>query len=97
MSGHMRIDLLKPMTKGNFILFKGDRNTGKTSLAFSVVKNFLEKSGPDAKAIYVGMSQKGKELKQKIDSKNLLTIGVEDESQAAYLLAPNAALRIAAE
>jgi len=43
------------------------------------------------------MSQKGKELKQKIDSKNLLTIGVEDESQAAYLLAPNVALRIAAE
>jgi hypothetical protein len=29
-SGHMRIDLLKPLTKGNFILFKGDRNTGKT-------------------------------------------------------------------
>jgi len=43
------------------------------------------------------MSQKGKELKEKISNSNLLTIGVDDESQAAYLLAPNAALRIAAE
>ena len=41
LSGHMRIDLLKPMTKGNLVLFKGDRNTGKTSLAFSIIKNFL--------------------------------------------------------
>jgi F0F1-type ATP synthase alpha subunit len=65
-SGHMRIDLLKPLTKGNFILFKGDRNTGKTSLAISIIKNFLEKSGPDAKVVYVGMSQKGKELKNSI-------------------------------
>jgi F0F1-type ATP synthase alpha subunit len=52
----MRIDLLKPMTKGNLVLLKGDRNTGKTNMAFSVIKNFLEKSDPEAKAIYVGMS-----------------------------------------
>ncbi len=29
-SGHIRIDLLRPMTKGNLILLKGERNTGKT-------------------------------------------------------------------
>ena len=56
-SGHMRIDLLKPMTKGNLVIFKGERNTGKTSLAFSIIKNFLANSAdPEAKAIYVGMS-----------------------------------------
>jgi len=49
-------------------------------MAFSIIKNFLEKSGPDAKVVYVGMFQKGKELKEKIQSQNLLTIGVEDES-----------------
>lgn len=55
-SGHMRIDLLRPLTKGNLILFKGDRNTGKTTLAFSIIKQFLDKSEKGAKAIYVGMS-----------------------------------------
>ena len=67
-SGHMRIDLLKPMTKGNLVLFKGERNTGKTSLAFSIIKNFLANTrNNEGKAIYVGMSQKGKELKEKIN------------------------------
>lgn len=56
LSGHMRIDLLKPLTKGNLLLLKGDRNTGKTKLAFSIISNFLENSGPDAKVVYVGMS-----------------------------------------
>jgi len=32
-TGHMRIDLGRPMAKGNFILFKGSSNRGKTSLA----------------------------------------------------------------
>ena len=66
-------------------------------MAFSIIKNFLDKSGSDAKVVYVGMSQKGKELKEKIHSQNLLTIGVEDDLQAAYVLAPNLALRVAAE
>lgn len=53
----MRIDLLKPLTKGNLILLKGDRNTGKTNLAFSIAKNFLENaSDSDAKVIYVGLT-----------------------------------------
>lgn len=57
----MRIDLIKPMTKGNLILFKGERNTGKTNLAFSIIKEFLANANnSDAKAIYVGMSQKVK-------------------------------------
>jgi len=65
----MRIDLLKPMTKGNLVLLKGERNTGKTSLAFSIIKNFLANTrNNEAKAIYVGMSQKGKELKEKINN-----------------------------
>ena len=48
-------------------------------MAFSIIKNFLDKSGTDAKVVYVGMSQKGKELKERIQSQNLLTIGVEDD------------------
>lgn len=36
-SGHLRIDLLKPMTKGNLIMLKGKRNTGKTNLTASII------------------------------------------------------------
>ncbi len=56
-SGHLRIDMLRPMTKGNLVLLKGERNTGKTSLAVSVIKNFLAE--PNTKAVYVGMSKHG--------------------------------------
>lgn len=36
-TGHLRIDLLKPMTKGNLILLKGSRNVGKTSVSVSTI------------------------------------------------------------
>lgn len=44
MSGHLRIDLLKPMTKGNLIMLKGERNTGKTSVALGIIKQFLKEN-----------------------------------------------------
>jgi len=37
----MRLDLGRPMAKGNFIVFKGPSRKGKTSVAYSTVKNFL--------------------------------------------------------
>ena len=36
-AGHMRIDFLKPMTKGNLVLFKGDKYAGKTQVACDVI------------------------------------------------------------
>jgi F0F1-type ATP synthase alpha subunit len=36
-SGNMRIDLGRPMAKGNFIVFKGNRNQGKSTVALSAI------------------------------------------------------------
>lgn len=69
MSGHLRIDLLKPMTKGNLIMLKGERNTGKTSVALSMIKQFLKENSSSQskvqqKVVYVGMSHHGKEISE---------------------------------
>jgi|688.fasta_scaffold320736_1 serine kinase of HPr protein (carbohydrate metabolism regulator) len=37
----MRIDLGRPMAKGNLILMKGNRNQGKSTVALSTVKQFV--------------------------------------------------------
>lgn len=57
----MRIDLLRPMTKGNLIVMKGERNTGKTQVAVDTIKQFLSES-PENKCVYVGMSHHGKDI-----------------------------------
>jgi len=49
------------MAKGNTIMLKGERNTGKTSLAIDVIEKFLEES-PEHKVVYVGMSKQGKDI-----------------------------------
>ena len=43
------------MAKGNFILFKGPSQRGKTSLAQSAIKSFLQES-EEHRAIYVGLT-----------------------------------------
>jgi KaiC/GvpD/RAD55 family RecA-like ATPase len=53
--------MLRPLTKGNLILLKGERNTGKTTLATSIISNFLKESSEN-KVVYVGMSSHGKEV-----------------------------------
>jgi F0F1-type ATP synthase alpha subunit len=53
--------MLRPLTKGNLIMLKGERNTGKTSLAVNIIKNYLQEAGA-GKAVYVGMSHHGKEI-----------------------------------
>ena len=55
-SGHIRIDLGSPMTKGNMILFKGASNAGKTRLAYSTINAFL-KEDEAHRAIYIGLTQ----------------------------------------
>lgn len=59
LSGHLRVDLLQPMTKGNVVLFKGSRNVGKTSLATSAIRQFLAEDS-NARVVYVSMSSKGR-------------------------------------
>jgi F0F1-type ATP synthase alpha subunit len=61
-------------------MFKGEKNSGKTTLTASIIKQFLNTQDKEAKVIYVGLSKKGKELKQTINSDNLMTIGVDDDS-----------------
>ena len=51
----MRIDLGRPMAKGNFIFLKGPSKKGKTTVAYSTIKQFLKES-LDHKAIYVGLT-----------------------------------------
>ena len=78
-------------------MFKGEKNSGKTTLAASIIKQFLNTQDKEAKVIYVGLSSKGKELKQTFSSDNLMTIGVDDDSQASFCMAPHLAIKVAAE
>ena len=66
-SGHMRIDLVRPLTRGNFILFKGERSTGKTQVALDVIKQFLSENSSN-KAVYVSLSTQGRDVSQQIAS-----------------------------
>ena len=56
MTGHMRLDLAQPLTQGNVILFKGERNLGKTRLAINTISQFLQQSDSN-RAIYVGLTK----------------------------------------
>ena len=78
-------------------MFKGEKNTGKTTLATSIIKQFLATQDSSAKVVYVGLSSKGKDLNETIKNENLMTIGVDDESQASYVMAPHLAIRAATE
>ena len=40
-TGHTRLDLAQPLTQGNVIMFKGERNLGKTRLAVNTINQFL--------------------------------------------------------
>lgn len=88
------------MAKGNFIVFKGPSQKGKTTVAFSTIKNFLQES-EEHRAIYVGLtSNSGKMLFNslpKVCHNRLMAIGVdsrtEEHSTAAnFVLAPHAAI-----
>ena len=96
----MRIDLGRPMAKGNFILFKGPSMKGKTAMAYSTIKQFLMES-EEHRAIYAGLSPNaGQKLLQELPEEcreRAMAIGVdpasgETSSDADYILAPHAAL-----
>ena len=51
----MRLDLGRPMAKGNLVLFKGASKHGKTDATYSVIKQFLLENDQHH-AIYVGLT-----------------------------------------
>ena len=101
----MRLDLGNPLTKGNLIFFKGQTNTGKTSVALSAIKEFI-KEDPNNRAIYVGLTKNsGDRLLSRIDDEKLksqvMAIGVDSTSKSyeslstdlEYVMAPHTALK----
>ena len=51
------------MTKGNLVVFKGDSNRGKTQLALSTIRQFVQENPDKHRAVYVGVNSKvGEEL-----------------------------------
>ena len=88
------------MAKGNFIMFKGPSMKGKTSLAYSTIKQFVQESD-EHRAIYAGLTpNSGQKLLQELPEdcrERVMAIGVdpasgETSSDADYILAPHAAL-----
>ena len=85
------------MAKGNFVVFKGPTKKGKTSVAFSTIKQFLNESSK-SRAIYVGLTQNAGELMLNALPEDLrsraLAIGVDNSgsSDADVILSPHAAL-----
>ena len=101
LTGHMRLDLLNPLTKGNLVLVKGKRSVGKTELTKNVIQTFL-KTDPNAKAIYVSMQHVNQKNDKNFiddmepDMKNrVMVIGVDSEGMASSYLAPQVALKVA--
>jgi F0F1-type ATP synthase alpha subunit len=98
----MRLDLAQPLTQGNVILFKGNKNLGKTRLAISAINQFLQ-ADENNRAIYVGLSKitsaKAFDKLQADLQKRaaFFTVGGEDTaiSDAEYILAPYLALQTA--
>lgn len=84
------------MTKGNVILLKGNRNTGKSTVAEGVIRQYLAEN-PEHKAIYVSMSTEGDAIASNINSDRLMCIGAENDSAAQMYLAPHMALKVAAD
>lgn len=98
----MRIDLCRPMAKGNLIVLKGKRNQGKSTLACSAIKQFVADS-PQNHAIFVGMNkQLGEQLIQSLPVSSrsqvlALTIDHMSHSDSEFLLAPMLALHAASQ
>ena len=99
----MRVDLVRPMTKGNFIVLKGSSLRGKTALAHSTIKQFLEED-EEHRAIYVGLTpNSGQRLLESLSNDikpRAMALGIQgnpgelsSSSDAEFLLAPHAALR----
>ena len=68
-TGTWQIDILKPIGKGHFVIFKGNTATGKTSTTFHSAINFLAENSHNH-VVYIG--NKAETLKSKLlDSPNI--------------------------
>jgi F0F1-type ATP synthase alpha subunit len=103
-SGHIRLDLGNPMTKGNLIVFKGPSSAGKTELAYTTINQFLQED-ESHRAIYVGLTQNSgasmlEQLSENCQSR-AICLGVDTlnksmtVSDAEYILAPQVGLKLA--
>ena len=90
----MRLDLARPLTKGNVIIFKGERATGKTRLASSVINKFVQEDPENHHAIYVGLSSAAGDEILHSTSNNVLCLTTDEANvaQSEYLFGPRAAL-----
>ena len=52
----MRLDLTRPLTRGNTIMFKGARSTGKTHVAMNAIKQFVKEDLAHNHAIYISVN-----------------------------------------
>ena len=57
-TGHLRLDLADPLTKGNFIVIRGDkRSSGKNLVVQGAINSFL-KEDKQNRVVYVGQTKK---------------------------------------
>lgn len=55
-TGHLRVDMGRPIAKGNFVVMKGDkRASGKHLVAEGAVNHFLAENSNN-RAVYVGLT-----------------------------------------
>jgi len=52
----MRVDISQPLALGNFIIFQGNSNQGKTFTAMQTIKNFLQKDLENNVAIFLSLN-----------------------------------------
>lgn len=54
-TGHMRVDMCQPLTIGNFVVFKGHKQSSGKGLAIQgAIKSFLERK-PEGRVIHVSL------------------------------------------
>ena len=95
-SGHMRIDMGQPMTKGNLIVLKGDkRASGKSIVVEGTAKQFISESA-DNRVVYVSLSKAAAQNfdgKFSEDERKQIATIYAGESDAEQYLAPLMALK----
>lgn len=87
LSGYMQLDICQPLSLGQFALFCGKSNTGKTKLAYQIAANFAKQPG---KKVVIASPNP---IKSKIPLENAVLYTSDPESSEIYqYLLPFAAL-----
>jgi len=104
-TGNIAVDFTKPLAKGNFIVFQGNVNTGKTHLAAQTAINFIKNSVFDKtdrpkKVIYcnVNINETNTLFKDLQDADcldDVIGFSVSSKQPSSYYFAPFSALAYA--